>query len=279
MREAIRNIAFATIITTGEGKPEANHIPFLLKDGKLTGHFARANPVWKSISGAEALVVFMGPHFYTSPNWYPSKAVTILVAYAPGGQGDLFARMVSEKLTLQMKQSFVVENKPGVSGTVGTRLAVQARKDGYTLFLGQTGEIVVNRVLMKDLGYDPLKELVPVVLVGNAPLVMLACILGVYSMKGSVFDLVVMLTAGVVGYFLRKADYDLTPFLLAFVLGDRMEVALRRGLIITDGDWWALAQAAVSKVFIGALVLLALLQGTAWLLGYRRRMAAEEAAR
>ena len=105
---------------------------------------------------------------------YPSKAVTILVAYAPGGQGDLFARMVSEKLTLQMKQSFVVENKPGVSGTVGTRLAVQARKDGYTLFLGQTGEIVVNRVLMKDLGYDPLKELVPVVLVGNAPLVMLA---------------------------------------------------------------------------------------------------------
>ena len=76
LREAIRNIAFATIITMGEGQTEANHIPFLLKDGKLTGHFARANPVWKSISGAEALVVFMGPHFYTSPNWYPSKAVT-----------------------------------------------------------------------------------------------------------------------------------------------------------------------------------------------------------
>jgi tripartite-type tricarboxylate transporter receptor subunit TctC len=105
---------------------------------------------------------------------YPNKPVTILVACAPGGQGDLFARMVSEKLTAQMKQSFVVENKPGVSGTVGTRLAVQARKDGYTLFLGQTGEIVVNRVLMKDLGYDPLKDLVPVVLVGNAPLIMLA---------------------------------------------------------------------------------------------------------
>jgi tripartite-type tricarboxylate transporter receptor subunit TctC len=105
---------------------------------------------------------------------YPTKPVTILVAYAPGGQGDLFARMVSEKLTAQMKQSFVVENKPGVSGTVGTRLAVQSKKDGYTLFLGQTGEIVVNRVLMKDLGYDPLKELVPVVLVGNAPLIMLA---------------------------------------------------------------------------------------------------------
>lgn len=105
---------------------------------------------------------------------YPNKPVTILVAYAPGGQGDTFARMVSEKLTTQLKQSFVVENKPGVSGTVGTKLAVQARKDGYTLFLGQTGEIAVNRVLMKDLGYDPLKDFVPIVLIGNAPLVMLA---------------------------------------------------------------------------------------------------------
>ena len=105
---------------------------------------------------------------------YPNKPVTVLVAYAPGGQGDVFARLVSEKLSTQLKQPFVVDNKPGVSGTVGTRLAAQARKDGYTLFLGQTGEIVVNRLMMKDLGYDPLKELVPIVLIGNAPLVMLA---------------------------------------------------------------------------------------------------------
>ncbi|MFM8548795.1 MAG: Bug family tripartite tricarboxylate transporter substrate binding protein [Betaproteobacteria bacterium] len=105
---------------------------------------------------------------------YPSKPVTILVAYAPGGQGDMFARMVGEKLTAQLKQTFVVDNRPGVSGTVGTKLAVQAKKDGYTLFLGQTGEIVVNRVLMKDLGYDPLKDLIPVVMIGNAPLIMLA---------------------------------------------------------------------------------------------------------
>lgn len=105
---------------------------------------------------------------------YPSKPVTVLVAYAPGGQGDVFARLVSEKMSTQLKQTFVVDNKPGVSGTVGTRLAVQAKKDGYTLFLGQTGEIVVNRLMMKDLGYDPMKELVPVVLIGNAPLIMLA---------------------------------------------------------------------------------------------------------
>lgn len=105
---------------------------------------------------------------------YPIKPVNILVAYAPGGQGDVFARLIAEKLTTHLKQPFVVDNRPGVSGTVGTRMAVAAKKDGYTLFLGQTGEIAVNRVMMDDLGYDPLKDLTPVVLVGNAPLILLA---------------------------------------------------------------------------------------------------------
>ena len=105
---------------------------------------------------------------------YPTKPVSIIVAYAPGGQGDTFARLVSERLTSVYKQTVLVDNKPGVSGTVGTRLAVKARNDGHTLFLGQTGEIAVNRVLMKDLGYDPLKDMIPVVLIGNAPLVLLA---------------------------------------------------------------------------------------------------------
>jgi tripartite-type tricarboxylate transporter receptor subunit TctC len=100
--------------------------------------------------------------------------VSIIVAYAPGGQGDVFARLVGEKLTTIYKQPVVVDNKPGVSGTVGTRIAAKAKNDGYTLLLGQTGEIAVNRLLIKDMGYDPLKELVPVVMIGNAPLVMLA---------------------------------------------------------------------------------------------------------
>jgi tripartite-type tricarboxylate transporter receptor subunit TctC len=105
---------------------------------------------------------------------YPVKPISIVVAYAPGGQGDTFARLVGEKLTAALKQPVVVDNKPGVSGTLGTRLAAKAKNDGYTLLLGQTGEIVVNRLLIKDMGYDPIKELIPVVLIGNAPLVMLA---------------------------------------------------------------------------------------------------------
>jgi tripartite-type tricarboxylate transporter receptor subunit TctC len=126
----------------------------------------------KKLASALLLCLAALPSFAADD--YPTKPVSIVVAYAPGGQGDVFARLVSEKLSTIYKQPVVVDNKPGVSGTVGTRVAAKAKNDGYTLLLGQTGEITVNRLLIKDMGYDPMKELVPVVLIGNAPLVMLA---------------------------------------------------------------------------------------------------------
>ncbi len=72
LHQAVREIAFATLVTPGLG---ANHLPMLLSDGVLRGHVARANPVWKGGDG-EALAIFLGPHAYVSPNWYPSKAET-----------------------------------------------------------------------------------------------------------------------------------------------------------------------------------------------------------
>jgi transcriptional regulator len=70
LHDAVRRIGFATLVTTGL---EANHLPILLQDGMLRGHVARANPVWKAGDG-EALAIFLGPHAYVSPGWYPSKA-------------------------------------------------------------------------------------------------------------------------------------------------------------------------------------------------------------
>ncbi len=72
LHQAVREIAFATLVTPGL---DANHLPMLLSDGVLRGHVARANPVWKGGDG-EALAIFLGPHAYVSPNWYPSKAET-----------------------------------------------------------------------------------------------------------------------------------------------------------------------------------------------------------
>jgi transcriptional regulator len=72
LHAAMREIGFATLVTDGLN---ANHLPMLLTDGVLSGHVARANPVWKAGEGT-ALAIFLGAHAYVSPNWYPSKAET-----------------------------------------------------------------------------------------------------------------------------------------------------------------------------------------------------------
>jgi transcriptional regulator len=72
LHDAVRKIGFATLVTQGL---EANHLPMLLDGNVLRGHVARANPVWKG-GADEALAIFLGPHAYVSPSWYPSKAET-----------------------------------------------------------------------------------------------------------------------------------------------------------------------------------------------------------
>jgi tripartite-type tricarboxylate transporter receptor subunit TctC len=103
---------------------------------------------------------------------YPERTITVIVPYAPGGQGDVFARLVGDRLAKALGKPVVVDNRPGGSGALGTRLVVKARADGHTLLLGQTGEIAINGAAMKNPGYDALKDLRPVALVGNAPLVL-----------------------------------------------------------------------------------------------------------
>ena len=76
LQDAMRRIGFATLVTHDvSGGLEANHLPMLFQDGVLRGHVARANPVGKAGEGA-ALAIFLGPHAYVSPSWYPSKAET-----------------------------------------------------------------------------------------------------------------------------------------------------------------------------------------------------------
>ena len=105
---------------------------------------------------------------------YPAKPITVVVPYAPGGQGDVFARLVGERLGRALGQPVIIDNRPGATGALGTRQVAKAKGDGYTLLLGQTGEIAVNGSAMKNPGYDALKDLRPMALVGNAPLVLVA---------------------------------------------------------------------------------------------------------
>lgn len=87
-----------------------------------------------------------------------------------------------------------------------------------------------------------------------APTILLICVIGVFSVKGSAFDLALMLGAGIAGYFLRKFDYDIAPLLLAFVLGDRIEVGIRRSLSISDGDFSIFVKGPAAQMALALLV-------------------------
>jgi tripartite-type tricarboxylate transporter receptor subunit TctC len=101
---------------------------------------------------------------------FPGKAIHLVVPYAAGGTGDIVARVVSERLSIALGQSVVVENRPGASGAVGSKAVAGAAPDGHTLLVGQTGEMAINQHWAKNLGYDPEKDLAPVGLATVVPL-------------------------------------------------------------------------------------------------------------
>ena len=109
----------------------------------------------------------VGPAFAQS---YPSRTVHLIVPYAAGGTGDIVARVVADKLTGALKQTVVVENWPGATGALGSKLVATAAPDGYTLLVGQTGEMAINQHWSKTLGYDPDKDLLAVALATVVPL-------------------------------------------------------------------------------------------------------------
>jgi tripartite-type tricarboxylate transporter receptor subunit TctC len=143
---------------------------------KLTNEFAvrtgRRN--FLRIGGAGLIVAATNIRTAHAQTDYPSHSMSVIVPYAAGGQGDVFARILSGPLGAQLKQTVIVENRPGASGMLGTRTVIRDKGDGYTLLMGQTGEIAINPTANKNAGYDTLKDLAPIVLVGDSPLVLIA---------------------------------------------------------------------------------------------------------
>lgn len=105
---------------------------------------------------------------------WPTKAVTLVVPYAPGGGHDTMARIVAEKLSPRLGQPVIVENKPGGGGMVGTELVTKAPADGHTLLFSSPAEIVIAPSVYKAMRYDPVKDLTPITQVGDTPLVLMA---------------------------------------------------------------------------------------------------------
>lgn len=108
---------------------------------------------------AAALALFAGAVLAQD---YPAKPVRLIVPYAPGGGADIWARTLSQKLTESMKQTFIVENRPGANGGIGTDMVAKSTPDGYTLLTTASGPITVNPVLYAKVPYDVQKDLAPV---------------------------------------------------------------------------------------------------------------------
>lgn len=100
---------------------------------------------------------------------YPYKPVKIVVAFTAGGTTDIMARGLAQRLSERFKQPFVIENKPGAGGNIGTEYVVRSPADGYTLIVNSVGPMAVNPTLYKGLPYDPLTDLVAVAQISDVP--------------------------------------------------------------------------------------------------------------
>ena len=97
---------------------------------------------------------------------YPTRPVTMVLGFAPGGPSDVVARLVARKLEQVIGQPVVVENRPGAGGNVAGEMVARAAPDGHTLLLGTNGILATNVSLYKKIGFDPAKDFAPITLVG-----------------------------------------------------------------------------------------------------------------
>ena len=105
---------------------------------------------------------------------YPSRKITLVVPYPPGGGVDAMARVMAQKLSEAFHQQVIVENRGGAGGTIGTRFVARAEPDGYTLLLGHTGTISINPSLYPKLDIEPRRDFAPIGLVASMPVALLA---------------------------------------------------------------------------------------------------------
>jgi tripartite-type tricarboxylate transporter receptor subunit TctC len=105
---------------------------------------------------------------------FPSKALTMIVPFSPGGTTDILARVVGQFMSKDLGQPVIVDNRPGAGGNIGTQMVARAAPDGYTLLMGTVGTHAINQSLYKKLAFDPIKDFAPVSRVALVPNLLVA---------------------------------------------------------------------------------------------------------
>jgi tripartite-type tricarboxylate transporter receptor subunit TctC len=124
------------------------------------------------IASVIALVVFCAAPAQAQN--YPAKPIHILVPYAPGGISDIASRILGAKLTEAWGQQVLVENRPGGNGFIAMAAAAKAAPDGYTMVMATGGDVAINPAMFKEMPYDVERDLAPITMVSDAPLVLAA---------------------------------------------------------------------------------------------------------
>ncbi len=126
---------------------------------------------WAAIVLAASCAVASAPALAQA---YPSKPVKVIVTFPPGGTPDIYGRVLAQELSTLWKQSVVVENKTGASGTLGTDFVAKATPDGYTLLFAADASITMAPNLYNAIPYNPTRDLTPIINAVTGPFVMLA---------------------------------------------------------------------------------------------------------
>lgn len=143
-------------------------------------------PIFKALFWM--LVLMTAPAVPSLGQDYPTRPVEMIVGYAPGGAGDVVARLIAEKLTVSLGKQVIVDNRPSASGAIAARMVARAEPNGQTLLVGQTAEIAVNQHLMPSLGYDAAADLQPIALAGIIPLGLVVQAASPYSSMTALLD-------------------------------------------------------------------------------------------
>jgi tripartite-type tricarboxylate transporter receptor subunit TctC len=129
----------------------------------------------KTVAATLLAAVFLAtPLAHAQAPAYPTKPVTLVVPYPPGGPTDAMARVLAQKLGDRLGQQVIVDNRGGAGGVIAAELVAHAAPDGYTIFFGTTGALAINPALYAKLRYDPIKDFAPISLMSTMNVLVVA---------------------------------------------------------------------------------------------------------
>jgi len=121
-----------------------------------------------------ALLALLSPAAMAQDGAWPTQTVRLIAPSGPGGNPDVMARLLADKLSARFGKAFIVENMPGAGGIVAAKLVAKARPDGHVLMFGDSGNMAINPLINPSLGYDPIKDFAPVTALVALPTILSA---------------------------------------------------------------------------------------------------------